>query len=332
MCGSHLISDLKLSPTKQRLLAANGTPITLLGTTDITLELQSGQKLVVNVVVSDAVDELILGASFLAQHKCVWDFNRGEITMYGKSMQLYRVPSQFNGSCRRIFCASDVSIPAHHVMEAAVHIARPTLKQDAADWAVELNKLPGSIVASRALVRDDAVQVFIKLINLSDEKFTIRRDSFIGTAEPVQLWRETDHVTGRSACDRTVSADDRARSPRGEAVSHDCAGERRRVRTVVSTSETETNLGPGGETSGDRSHGTRHSRERVDGVTLSRPIPALATDGICGGERRHCRPALTGHVCVNLPSLKMLPRLGIWPIRVTYMNTCNLCWIRYQLT
>jgi len=69
-------------------------------TTDINIELQCGLKIAVNVVVSDAIDELILGASFLAQNKCVWDFNYGKINMYGKSIQLYSVPSQIKGLCR----------------------------------------------------------------------------------------------------------------------------------------------------------------------------------------------------------------------------------------
>jgi len=96
-------------------------------------------------------------------------------------MQLYSVPSQNIGLCRRIFCVDDVTVPGHHAMEIPVNITRPTLKQNASEWAVELNRLPGFLAASRSLVRDDAVQVFIKVVNLSNHKFTLRRDSFVGT-------------------------------------------------------------------------------------------------------------------------------------------------------
>jgi len=73
---------------------------------------------------------------------------------------------------------SDVSIPAHQAMEVVVHITRPTLKQYAEECAVELNRLPGFLAASRSSVRDDAVQVMIKVTSLSDDKFTVRRDSY----------------------------------------------------------------------------------------------------------------------------------------------------------
>jgi len=86
-------------------------------------------------------------------------------------------------------------------VEIPVNITRPTLKQIESEWAVGLNKLPRFLAASRSLVRDDAVQVFIKVINLSDDKFTVRRDSFVGTAEPVQIAREINSAGGRGTRD-----------------------------------------------------------------------------------------------------------------------------------
>ena len=208
ICGSHLLQGIQYKPTSERLLAANGTPIVLLGAADIIICV-NGKEIRLNVVVSDAVDELI-GASFLSQHQCVWDFSRGVINFDGQSIKLHSQPPQLKSSRRRIFCAHEVSIPGHHAMDVPVNIARPTLKQNAEGWAVELSKLPGSLAASRVLVRDEAVQVSIKLINLSDQTLTIRRDSLLGTAEPVQVLSELDSVTEKGGA-RDVTSDVRAR-------------------------------------------------------------------------------------------------------------------------
>jgi len=49
-------------------------------------------------------------------------------------------------------------VPANHVADVSVHIARPILRQTADHWAVELRKLPASAIAARTLVNDDAGQ------------------------------------------------------------------------------------------------------------------------------------------------------------------------------
>ena len=185
LCGSHLISDQRVSPTEQKLLAANGTAISLLGTAEIVIQV-CGKEIKCNVFVSDAIDELILGATFLAEHNCVWNFRQSEISIDGRTAKLYRRPAHVNVTCRRIFAADQVEIPGRHIMEVPIIIARPTLRQKAAGWVIELNNLPSSLAASRALVDDDAVHVSIKLINWSDASVSLKRDAVLGSAEPVQ--------------------------------------------------------------------------------------------------------------------------------------------------
>ena len=58
--GSRLVKGAPLKPTETKLYAVNGTEIPLCGTLDMPMQIE-GLHTTVDVAVSDAVDELILG-------------------------------------------------------------------------------------------------------------------------------------------------------------------------------------------------------------------------------------------------------------------------------
>jgi len=136
--------------------------------------------------VSSAVDELICGVPFLQQHNCKWDFSRSISELNGCVAKLVRRPIQ--SVVRRIYINNDVMVPANHAADVSVHIARPILRQAADHWAVELSKLPASVIAARTLVNDDAGQAVAQVINLSNERITLRRGRLVGEAEPTHVY------------------------------------------------------------------------------------------------------------------------------------------------
>ena len=69
---SHrVIPNELLKPTIQKLFAANGTEIAMLGEVELTLMLAE-YAVTAAVVVSEAVDDLILGIDWLGRHRCPW--------------------------------------------------------------------------------------------------------------------------------------------------------------------------------------------------------------------------------------------------------------------
>ena len=202
ICGRRLIPEVLLQPTSQKLLAANSTPIELLGCATIVITV-CGVAIPIDVVVSSEIDELICGVPFLQQHNCKWDFSRSLLELNGCVAKLVRRP--IKSVVRRIYVNNDVKVPVNHMADVSVHIARPNLRQAADHWAVELGKLPASIIAARTLVNDDAGQAVVRVINLSNEPITLRSGRLVGEAEPVhvydtgktgpdqQLGRESNH-------------------------------------------------------------------------------------------------------------------------------------------
>jgi hypothetical protein len=53
----------------------------------------------VDVVVSDAIDELILGLPFLVLHNCCWHFGAGQMSIVGRVARLHDRPSRSHDRC-----------------------------------------------------------------------------------------------------------------------------------------------------------------------------------------------------------------------------------------
>jgi hypothetical protein len=97
-----------IEPITQRLLAANGTVINVLGETSLAATIGS-DTLEIRGLVSDHVTELILGINFLRLHKAVWDFDRDVVEINGSRYSLHsRDPK---GWCRRIVTCEHILVP-----------------------------------------------------------------------------------------------------------------------------------------------------------------------------------------------------------------------------
>ena len=65
----RVVPNEPLKPTTQKLFAANGTEIALLGDAELTMTL-AGHEVTAAVVVSEKADALILGINWLGSHNC----------------------------------------------------------------------------------------------------------------------------------------------------------------------------------------------------------------------------------------------------------------------
>lgn len=203
ICGRRLITNVELAETSQRLFTANGTPVTLLGQTVIKINVNS-TSMEVAVVVSETIDELILGIPFLVEHN-FWNFSSSQILIDGKCMRLCNRPGRC--SVRRIYDERDTVIPPASAMDVPVVITRSSLRQSGELWAVEPKCMGDGVVAARTLDAGTADKAFLRVMNVGRRKYTVRRDKIIGAAEEVSLCNKFDsgqacgpaEATGREA-------------------------------------------------------------------------------------------------------------------------------------
>ena len=134
----RVIPNLQLKQTTQKLYAANGTEIVLLGKVELTLSM-SGQEVTAAVIVSEEVDDLIVGIDCLGRHCCRWSFAQNLIDIDRKVVRLISRPRQ--NMLRRIYAVESVVVPAGHTTNVPVTIALSSLRQTTGNWAVEPRSL-----------------------------------------------------------------------------------------------------------------------------------------------------------------------------------------------
>ena len=83
----RVIPDVQLKQTTQKLYATNGMKIALLSEVKLTLSM-SEQEVTAAVVVSEEVDDLILGIDWLGHHRCRRSFAQNLIEIDGQVVKL----------------------------------------------------------------------------------------------------------------------------------------------------------------------------------------------------------------------------------------------------
>ena len=135
------------------------------------------------VVVSEEVDDLILGINWVDRHPCRCSFAQNLIEIDGKVVRLISRPRQ--NFLRRIFAVENMVVPAGHISNVPVTMYVTTLRHTSRDWAVEPRSLGTGILAARTLMRDEGSRLAVQVINMGEKDFDLRRGEFIGEAEQV---------------------------------------------------------------------------------------------------------------------------------------------------
>jgi predicted aspartyl protease len=106
--GSKVAQNFTLQPTKQVLYAANGTAIPIIGQTTLEFTVR-GWKYSVVVVVTEAIEGIILGIDWLQVNRCKWDFGSGRLRIGPQWIKLLSKPR--SNLMRRIYAESDCEVP-----------------------------------------------------------------------------------------------------------------------------------------------------------------------------------------------------------------------------
>ena len=117
-------------------LAANNSKIVMSGECNLEF-LLGGSVHVLNVWISEDVDEFLLGYDWFQQANCQWDFSQQELTVNGEKIPLYI--RSMEEQCRIVFCAENVNIPAATQMVIPVRSRARHLKdaESESDWIVD---------------------------------------------------------------------------------------------------------------------------------------------------------------------------------------------------
>jgi len=181
----------RILPTGQRIFAANGTDIPLIGHTAVVAKLGK-QRLVIVGLVTEHVSQPYLGIDWLTDHDANWNFRKKELTVNGVR---YPLTSRKAASAwtRRVVLSDDVTIPPMTQMNVETKVIfngpaceRRTGKQRTDDdnvWATEAHEAVRGVLVARTLLPNRACKVPVQLFNVTDRPVTVRGATVLGNLE-----------------------------------------------------------------------------------------------------------------------------------------------------
>lgn len=184
------LQGVEVQTTNQRLTAANGSDIEVLGETEVSLVV-GNQIILTKCLVSEYVDELILGLDWLESHKCVWDFGARNIVVDGQRYKLFA--HQPTWRVRRVVLHESTVIPARseHTVEANTVYADLIVRRN--HWASTPTKVTDGVYAARSLVVDQPQGVRLRVVNVSNSDITLEKGINLGHLEAVSVIEECNY-------------------------------------------------------------------------------------------------------------------------------------------
>ena len=185
MLPRRYVPYTELAPTDVKVFAANGTKIPVVGTTMVRFEV-AGRPVQCHFLVSDAVDEPMLGIDWLEANLCRWDFQSGTLTVAGTAVPLVSKPR--GAVVRRVYVEQNVTVPPRTQVEVPVRLAWTAYERTVNDteWVLESKQLSPGVVVARCLLPKEDSRSHVRAINLTDQTRRIPAELCMGGAWPAE--------------------------------------------------------------------------------------------------------------------------------------------------
>ena len=183
MLPRRFVPTTPLEPTGTRVFAVNGTRIPVMGAVTIRFDV-AGVPVQCRFLVSNAVDEPLLGIDWLEGNNCTWDFVHGKLLIAGQEVPLVGRPRR--SVVRRAYVMEDVVIPTRSQVNVPVRLTWTVFEKGANDteWVMDPKHTPQGVIVARSLLPKEGTKTFVRAANLSDEPCGLPTDLCVGGAYP----------------------------------------------------------------------------------------------------------------------------------------------------
>ena len=174
----------EMSPSYRVLRAANGTEISVLGS--MTVDLKVGKlRLSTVFVVSDQIDEAILGMDWMNQHKCLLDCGSNTLKIQDQSFELSK--KSLRDCTHRVVSRVSVEIPARTealVPGKAVYTNFKRLHSDL--WSTEPRECIKGLHSARGLIKlTTGTDIPIRVVNLNESPVIVQEGTYLSALSEV---------------------------------------------------------------------------------------------------------------------------------------------------
>ena len=202
-----MVKGYKLHPSTTHLKAPNGSPIPLLGKTTVKA-VWKARTIKLQGVVTEHMDEVILGLTWLQEQGAVCDFKTGHQPIEGeKHLQSDGEDAMI---CLRLVVQESIVIPARCQLDMPTKTVYRNLKatRDSAgtSWMTESGDTVHGLQIPRTLVLNRLLEVSVRVMNVQDHPVTWKKGNTVSNLEQVDVMTPTTEEI-RQAPDLTFKVD-----------------------------------------------------------------------------------------------------------------------------
>ena len=202
-----MVKGHKLRPTTTDLKAANGSPVPVLGETTMRA-VWNCQMIWLKGVVTEHMDEVIFGLTWLQEQRAVWNFRTKKLTIEGETHLL--LDGVDAAICRRLVVQEQVVIPARSQMDVLTKTVYSNLKAtrdpSGASWMTESEEAVHGLQVARTLVPNRLLEVPVRVVNVSDQPVSCEKGAVVSILEQVNVMAPMTPDT-KTAPNSTIKTD-----------------------------------------------------------------------------------------------------------------------------
>src|SRR6266516_2107012 len=199
-----LVPNAILDPINMDVYAANGSTIKILGSMMSHFEIE-GEPVTANLLVSEHIEEFMLGYDWLSQQHIVWDFNGKKVIFRGKDVKLKPRTSAITVS--RIYVRERIEIAPSTEQNVPVRIVHKNWRTPSSDWLVKPKELSNGLLVARAILPDNDEMAAVRVLNLTDHLVTVQEGYDMGRAEMAKPLPYVRHPRAMAAHAKQIEPD-----------------------------------------------------------------------------------------------------------------------------
>lgn len=183
---AFLVADRFLDKTKRKLYAANGSEIRVKGEISLNVQFNKNCRRMTTFVVSEQVNETMLGMEFMSNNKCGLSFAKGKL--FVGRCQLPLIKKDGAGWCRRVHITESVEIPPFSELNVPSKIVGQGRQSGCSSaMMIEHQELFPGIHTARVLLNEGDHDTVIRIMNTRAESATINEQELAGVLHPVEI-------------------------------------------------------------------------------------------------------------------------------------------------
>ena len=184
---AELVKGMKLNETDVCLYSASGQKMHVLGAIDLPFVV-AGVRLKVHFIVSDEIDDVMMGYGFMSDNQCEWLIGKSEMRIKGKKVKM--ISREGGTSVRRVYVRENTSVPSNASMLVAVRMPFTKVYAHTApgqgsdvSWLLESTSLGnGGVFTAHTLLPHSDTNAFVSVINLGNRDYDLTQNRRLGYA------------------------------------------------------------------------------------------------------------------------------------------------------